>query len=125
MSRFSTKDSQESFIFIGNTMQELQDHIEFLKKRGDSIQPFVLAIGDLEKIQHFFVYLDCTFLPFPSFLRSLDLCFKMFHLFNLEYPKACNLVWSFIEVYLYSLDKNSKKNSKISILLNELKDIEN
>lgn len=125
MSRFSTKDSQESLLFLGKTMQELQDHVQFVLKRGENIQPFILAIGNFEKAEQFFVYLDGTLLPFSNFQRSLDICFKIFHLFHLEYPKASESVWYFIEHYLYALNTKAKKNSKVCILLDELKKIEN
>ncbi|XP_046806591.1 uncharacterized protein LOC124419841 [Lucilia cuprina] len=31
MSRFTTKDSQETFLFMGSTMQAVQDHMDFIQ----------------------------------------------------------------------------------------------
>lgn len=56
--RYSIKDSQESFIYINETMQSLTEHVDFLSKRREPIQPFILGCGKT----------------------------KTFNLFNVEYP---------------------------------------
>lgn len=121
--RYTGKDSQISFIYIDKTLQALENHIDFLKKKKENIQPFILAIGDSieEKINQFYVYFDDILMPFSSFIRSLDICFKTLHLFNLEYSQACQPFWNFIELYLFNINSGSKKNSKVIILVDDLK----
>lgn len=123
-SRFTMKDSQESFIFVGQTLQQLEDHIDHLKKRKENIQPFILALADqhFSKFENFFIYLDEVKIEFSNLLRCIDICFKIFHLFNLEYPKASSVFWTFIEMFFYKLPKSTtKKSSKVSIILEELR----
>lgn len=122
--RFTVKDSQESFLYVDLTIQGLEKHIESLLKRGESIQPFILAVGDsmFSSIEQCFVYLDGNLIAFDNFLRALDICFKSFHLFNLQYPKASDPFWTFIEAYFYDIDTGSKKSYKINTLLQELRD---
>lgn len=94
-----------------------------MKTRSENIQPFILALGnqDFSSFEKFLVYLDGAKLAFTSFLRSVDICFKSFHLFNLHYPIACSQLWTFIEIYFYKLNKvSTKKTSKICILIEEL-----
>lgn len=120
ISRYTIKDSQKTFLFLGKTLQELHDHIDFLLKMKENIQPFILGIGSLDDIHEIFVYFDGDLIWFPNFLRSLDICFKMFHLFNLQYPTASETFWIFLENYFFEISSCSKKKSKVSILLDDL-----
>ncbi|XP_019890975.2 uncharacterized protein LOC101895948 [Musca domestica] len=120
ISRYTIKDSQKTFLFLGKTLQELHDHIDFLLKMKEHIQPFILGIGSLDDIHEIFVYFDGDLIRFPNFLRSLDICFKMFHLFNLQYPTASETFWIFLENYFFEISSCSKKKSKVSILLDDL-----
>lgn len=102
-------------------MQQLETHIDFLIRKRENIQPFILGIGNLNAISQYFIYFDGMLIPFKSFLRSLDILFKIFHVFHLEYPKASENVWFFIEQYLFEINSSSKKHAKLSILLEDLK----
>lgn len=103
-------------------MQSLEDHLDFLSAKGDPIQPFLLALGEMKifKINNFFVYLDGQLMLFDSFQRSFDICFKSYHLFNVKYPLASNPFWIFIEKYLYNISETVKNNAKVCLLLDEL-----
>lgn len=118
--RFTTKDSQESFIFLSPTIQGVLDHIDFLAKKKENIQPFILGVGDLDEIEEFFVHFNGTLFKFNNFLRAFDICFKIFHLFHLEYPQACSPFWIFVEQYFYNMNTNTKTHSKVCILLDSL-----
>ncbi|XP_075151841.1 uncharacterized protein LOC142225876 isoform X1 [Haematobia irritans] len=117
--RYTSKDSQMSFFYIGNSLQALQEHISSLSTKTEEILPFILGVGELNNITEYFVYTDGTLLAFSSFLRSVDVCFKLFHLFHQQYPKPSETVWSFIEHYFFEINENPI-NSKVSILINDL-----
>lgn len=71
--KFTIKDSQEAFIFIGKCAQELEDHVEYLRKQKQSIQPFILAVGeDALSTKELFVYFDGIRFTFNNFLRAVD-----------------------------------------------------
>lgn len=53
--RYTVKDSQESFIYINETMQSLNAHIDFLSTRGEPIQPFILGV-DSCRSKIFFIF---------------------------------------------------------------------
>lgn len=120
--RFSIKDSQESFIYINETMQSLEEHIDFLKGKGEPIQPFILALGEPKtlNISKCWLFLDGHLMPFSNFCRAIDICFKSYHLFNVEYPLPSRTFWIFIEQYFYNIAKNYKTVSKVSVLLDEI-----
>lgn len=122
--KYTIKDSQESFMFLAQNMQELDNHLQFLQKRGDRVQPFIVAVGDVKfemPEYNYFLYLDQHLLPFTDFQRVFDVCFKSFHLFNLEFPSASAQFWMFIQIYFYNMKcGNSKKCSKALNLLSDL-----
>ncbi|XP_075157745.1 uncharacterized protein LOC142231009 [Haematobia irritans] len=122
--RYSIKDSQESFIYVNENLQAIEEHVDFLIKRGEPIQPFIVAEENKDnfKINKFYVYLDGYFLPCTIFCRAMDLCFKSFHLFNAQYPQACLPFWTFIEKYLYNIE-NGNNNSKVTSLLSEISSV--
>ncbi|XP_055905635.1 uncharacterized protein LOC129941109 [Eupeodes corollae] len=121
--KFTVSSSQQAFLFMGKSIQEIEDHISFLKSKGESIQPFMLGIGDsdLENILNFYVYVDGVKFLFNCFLRAVDICFKTYHLFNLEYPPACTQFWAFIENHFYDMKITKHISSKMFVLSNQLK----
>lgn len=57
---------------------------------------------------------------FSTFLKALDICFKIFHVFNLEYPKEGYWAWLFIQKFFFHIDTTYDKiNSKLITLLAE------
>lgn len=121
--RFSIKNSQESFIYINETMQSVMDHIDFLVKKNEPIQPFILGIGTPKNFTVFkyYVYLDAQLLECNDIYRAFDLCFKTFHIFDVEYPVACNNFWTFAEKFLFEINlTGSTKNGKVCLLISEL-----
>lgn len=120
-SRFTIKDSQMAFVFEGKTTQSIEDHISFLKLRGETIQPFILAI---EGTNEYFILLDDFKLKTNSALRAVDICFKSFFLFNIKYPPACEHFWHFIELFFYmkTPTKTNKMSSKLCSMLHALQD---
>ncbi|XP_055905995.1 uncharacterized protein LOC129941396 [Eupeodes corollae] len=119
-SKFTIKDSLMAFIFEGETTQVLEDHITFLKSRGETIQPLILALREKNE---YFILLDDYKLKTTNVLRAVDICFKCFFLFNLKYPPACENFWDFIELYFYmktNTNKTKKMNPKLSTMLHTL-----
>ncbi|XP_055850568.1 uncharacterized protein LOC129915128 [Episyrphus balteatus] len=118
--RHTIKDSQNSFVWIGNTIQAIEDHIAFLNKMGENIQPFIIVHGvSILNFSEIFLYFDGVKFPFNSFIRAVDICYKIFYLFNLEYPTACSSFWGFIETQYHQGNKK-KLCGKTHVLLNEI-----
>lgn len=114
--KFTIKDSQDSFLYIGKCPQQLEDHLEFLTKQKQAIQPFILAVGDdIFSIKEIFVYFDGVRFLFPNFLRAVDICYKIFYVFNLDFPKKSEMFWSFIQTFFYK-NKSEKSFPKVHIL---------
>ncbi|XP_075157406.1 uncharacterized protein LOC142230653 [Haematobia irritans] len=122
--KYTIKDSQESSIFLAESFQEVDNHLNFLEKRNENIQPFIFVVGDVnleDSEYNYYVYLDHAMLHFADFQRALDTCFKSFFIFNLEFPGASNQFWIFVQEYFYDMKSaHTNKFSKILNILNEL-----
>lgn len=120
ISRFTITDSQESFVLRVRSYEEAEDHLRHRKTKNLPIQPFIITIGeDITKITDCYVYFDDLKIPLKSFIRAVDICFKIYHLFNLEYPKASITFWNFIQVFFFKI-KSKENFSKVNILIEEL-----
>jgi len=108
--KYSIKDSQNSFIVFKNTVSEIEDHIKILKNEKRPVQPFIFIIGTLTKPKEIFVFFDCIKYKLFSIISAIDICFKIFHLFNLEYPPEAYIVWLFIQKYFYCLNTKFDKS---------------
>lgn len=119
--RYTIRDSQESFVFIGKSLQEVEDHLLHIKDVKASIQPFIICVGeDILNIKDISVYFDDIRYNFKSFVRAVDICFKIIYLFNLDFPPECSIFYSFIESFFYNF-KSKNLTSKIHILSEHLK----
>ncbi|XP_074026182.1 uncharacterized protein [Leptinotarsa decemlineata] len=84
---FTIRDSQQSFLYVGKTVQKVEDWIKFLQSKKSSIQPFIFAIGeDITKISEIYTYFDGIKYIFFNIMRAVDICFKIIYIFNLNFP---------------------------------------
>jgi len=74
------------------------------------IQPFILIVGTPLEPKEIIVYFDSIKFKAFTVIRAIDLCFKIFHLFDLEYPIQSGAVWLFIQKYLYSIKTKFDKS---------------
>lgn len=57
--KFTIRDSQQSLLYLGKTLQEVEEWIQFLQSRKAAIQPFCFAIGeDITNIHEVYTYFD-------------------------------------------------------------------
>lgn len=111
-------DSQESQIVFVPVLNDL-DKIILDKQEFGRGQPLIVVIGNKINPKDFFVYLNNKYIICQNFLEAVDTCFKVFHLFNLEYPSVSSNVWLFLQKFFYKINLSSdKKVPKVSNLLN-------
>lgn len=100
--KYTIKDSQESFLFCAKTQQEVEEHIKHLKMRKNAIQPFILCTGDdITEIKNICVYFDDVRYKFFHIIKAVDICLKIIYLFNLDFPPESKMFWNFIEKAFY------------------------
>lgn len=116
-------DAQESFVLrltsLNNYEAEIAERISKYYSIGLTIQPFIIVEGPSDStIKSFYVYFDKTLFKLSSFIESLDICFKIFHVFSLKYPQACEASWVFIQKYFFEISTvHDIKSSKITSIL--------
>lgn len=87
----SIADARNSFIIVcANTSDlytQIQNKVDSYYEKKQTLKPLICIKGD-EYIdsKEFFVYYFNTYYKFPNIVKAVDLCFKIFHVFNLKYP---------------------------------------
>ena len=91
---------------------------------GLDSQPYIIICGPLFAISEIFIVINKVKISCGNcVLNALDICFKSFFAFGLEYSILCSHVWTFFHWYCYKVDKNKKKTialTKSTTLFNEL-----
>ena len=64
----------------------------------------MLIIGSIEDIQVTYVCIDEKLYKVNGVLHALDICFKTFNVFNLQYPIASEHLWILIQKGIYKID---------------------
>lgn len=125
--KFTILDAEESFILHVICINDYKQKLEDLKKKhftaSSTLQPMVIVVGpDIYQLSEFFVYFDGVLYKFKSFLKALDTCFKIFQVFNLKYPLACQNTWLFIQKFFFEIETKFDINSySVSTLISYLK----
>lgn len=122
--KYSIKDSINSFIIFKNTVAEVEDYTLMLRNGNQPIQPFLIIIGTPINPQEILIFFDCIKYKLFSLKTAVDTCFKIIHLFNLQYPVQSSNVWLFIQKFFYSLTtKYDKPYHNLGQILSDLNTI--
>lgn len=79
------------------------------RKEGGFIE--VKLIGSNSKY-HTYVYMDNTQYIFADVSAGIDCAFKLYYLFNLEFPKVSAHVWEFLNLAIYKININNGKGGQ-------------
>lgn len=93
--KFTVLDSINSFIIVGQTVDELDKLLQKKVNGKKAIQPIIMITGSIINPIDIFVCVDGIRYRIHSFLYAVEICFKLFHIFNIEYPSECTLIWTF------------------------------
>ncbi|XP_029347718.1 uncharacterized protein LOC107883421 [Acyrthosiphon pisum] len=128
ITKTSIADARKSFMRLVSTTNDLyvqiQSEIENCYSMKTTLQPLICIIGDdYLTAKQFFVYYFNTYYKLPNIVKAVDVCLKIFHVFNLKYPMESELVWTFIQKCLYGIDtENDVKSSSVLSAISDLKD---
>ena len=77
------------------------------------LQPFVIVVGPtLEAIQASYINLDRILYKVESHLKTVDVCYKIFHPLLAKYPPECEQVWLLIQQNLCNYESKYDKKIK-------------
>jgi len=80
-----------------------------------------MCVGeDISKVADIYVYFDDVKYSFNSFLRAVDILFKIFYVFHLSFPIESLMFWNFIESNFFEI-KSNNSFSKVHVLIEYLK----
>ncbi|XP_050539657.1 uncharacterized protein LOC126904573 isoform X2 [Daktulosphaira vitifoliae] len=122
----SISDARNSFLLKVASMNDLhvqiQLKIDIAYKKKEKIQPFIcVAETNFDDINNIYVYFFNTYYKFSNTIRALDTCFKIFQVFNLQYPIQSSLVWTFIQKFIYDIHNDCDiKSSSLTSIISDL-----
>jgi len=119
--KYSIKDSQNSFLMVANTAVELEEMLKLKKSKNNPIQPCLLIVGTVVNPSQILVYFDEIKYTFFLIVKALDICIKIYHVFNIEYPIESLNVWLFLQRFFYNIKlKSDKPSPLINQIISEL-----
>jgi len=86
------------------------------------VQPYMIFVetGDGQVIS-FYVVINKYFYKVESALKAVDICFKSFFSFHLNYTPECEQIWIFIQKYMYDIETKFDKNfQSVNSMINDL-----
>lgn len=101
--KFSIVDSQESFAIVGKTSSEVEAKLNLLKLQNLNIQPLLLVEGEISDVKSMVVYFDGIRYPVVKTLSAVDILFKLFFVFNIEFPKQSETIYLFLQQFFYEI----------------------
>ncbi|XP_036348020.1 uncharacterized protein LOC118757415 [Rhagoletis pomonella] len=115
-------ESREAFLIHAATRQELQHKIlEGINKckAGETVQPHLCGIGEDDiNLTEFYIFFANSYYKVGNFMKSIDVCLKLFATLDLEYPAECKQVWEFLAKYFFNLTHENL--SCVSSLISDL-----
>ncbi|KAE9525309.1 hypothetical protein AGLY_014377, partial [Aphis glycines] len=108
--RRSTKLEQASAVII---------HITKVNRAfncGLTVQPYIVIVGNIEELNStisFYTVINDIYYMLETPINALDICFKSFYLFDLEYPQEVEQLL-FIDIII--------PRNKIDVLINDVQD---
>lgn len=100
------------------SLTELEKHMEGLtsryKSKGIALAPLVIVVAEnLAKPSVFLVNTGGVFYQLPTFLKALDVCFKIFKAYDIPYPRESAGAWNLIGHCLYGFSPEAQNQTKV------------
>jgi hypothetical protein len=88
---------------------DIEEQISSMKGKARLLdmtrQPFILVVGsEILRVTDFYVVFDNNKYKLNSFLKAVDICFRLFHAFNVKYPVECVNLWTFLQWAVYGFE---------------------
>lgn len=87
--------------------------------------PFISIVGSVSDPKNILENIKCDFenikFKFCSLAKAIDVAFKAYHLFNIEYAPAARHIWQFINLHFYKIKDAENAHPTVHVLLKKLK----
>lgn len=110
------------FQINGDITRIQNEKVKRAENLGLAIQPYVIVVGPtLLEVNAFYICIDNVLYQVPTALMAVDLCFKIFHVFNVNYPRESEHIWYVIQRSLYKFSTQyDKQISYVMPIINTL-----
>ncbi|KAJ8966517.1 hypothetical protein NQ317_002527 [Molorchus minor] len=102
---------------------ELEQRVILRRERlfsyGMSMQPSVCIVGELAE-PTFYIIVDDIRYKIDTSIRALELIFKLYHTFDLDWPIESEHIWLFLEQLVFEM-KSGKKCSSTETIIADIK----
>lgn len=104
---------------VGDIEVAKKSQVDAKFSKGMTVQPYILLIGHtLNNVTGAFVILNDMSYKCLSVLDALDFCYKIYQVFDAEYPFEAKHIWYLIQWNIYkNFDKNDPKLPFINDLI--------
>lgn len=108
-------------MIIAPTAVEIEEMLRRKTNAGEAIQLCLLIVGTIcEPRKYWFFFYGIKYKMFSP-IRALDICFKIYHIFNIEYPIQSVNVWLFVQKLYYNIEnKYDKSCPLVNQIINEI-----
>jgi|GEM_PF-4018174 len=95
---------------------------EFRKNETLQSQPFVILKGCKAtfQIQESFVMFERRIIKCHSLMQAVDVCFKLYFIFSLQFPNECLSAWTFLSHAIYGLEAGKRMTPTVSKFASEV-----
>lgn len=72
--------------------------VEYLEAAGRTrAHPYTLALGDEKNCSQAFAIIDGKAMEHATIVQAVDVAYKAFYIFDVNYPKECSTAWQFLQ----------------------------
>ncbi|XDV30880.1 hypothetical protein PO909_033710, partial [Leuciscus waleckii] len=68
-----------------------------------SQDPHILVLGDKENSSQVFIIFNGEAIEKETLLQAVDVCFKIFYIYDINYPKPSAPIWEFLQHAVYNI----------------------
>ncbi|XP_043461096.1 uncharacterized protein LOC122497809 isoform X6 [Leptopilina heterotoma] len=113
--KLTSDEKRQSYLLHVQNKDELHSSVEklkdYLQQKELPFEPIVAIVGPLLNIESFHVIVDDIVYTTKSFLEAVDLNFKVFYVFDRDYPPYVDDLWKFLQNVLYEIPLIGEKMS--------------
>lgn len=124
--RYTAEDSQKSVMRFHDCVEDYTNNYNQMVKVNSSVPPMISIIGTLySPPEHIYVDYDNIRYKVGSFIKGIEICFKLFFVFGIEFPPQSAAFWEFLDAYFFKIqpDSNRKINKSVIKLIESLQSI--
>lgn len=108
---------------FAKTDLELENIAEDSFKGDGNHHPIIVAMAPTHEQIYFLVLFYNLRYHFKKFSDAIDVCFKMFCVFHIDFPNQSTQFYSFLNEMFFNIKLKISKSAKVALLVSDLKNV--